>query len=253
MHPCCVYCIWLVKFNQLLSLWGVTMSNVLLVDDEKLLVKGLKRSLEQEGYNVYVAYNGQQCMDVLEREQVDLILLDLMLPGIDGLELCRLIRKSSEIPIIMLTAKGEDVDKIVGLELGADDYVTKPFNTRELIARIKAVLRRFSSTPEDKHAKVISAGNLYIDGLRRKVQRGEQKVELTAREFDLLYLLATSPGRVYTRENLLESVWGSPYYADLRTVDVHIRRLREKLEDDPKQPQFVLTKWGVGYFFQEDI
>jgi DNA-binding response OmpR family regulator len=225
----------------------------LVVDDEKLLVKGLKRSLEQEGYLVLVSYDGEECLKILEREDVDLILLDLMLPGIDGLELCRIIRKGRDIPIIMLTARGEDVDKIVGLELGADDYITKPFNTRELIARIRAVLRRYSATPGDNRSKVIQVGQLRIDSLRRKVFRGDEKVDLTAREFDLLYLLATHPGRVFNRENLLESVWGSQYYADLRTVDVHIRRLRGKLEDEPGDPEYILTKWGVGYYFREDI
>ncbi len=229
------------------------MSTILVVDDEKLLVKGLKRSLEQEGYLVLVSYDGEECLKILEREDVDLILLDLMLPGIDGLELCRIIRKGRDIPIIMLTARGEDVDKIVGLELGADDYITKPFNTRELIARIRAVLRRYSATPGDNRSKVIQVGQLRIDSLRRKVFRGDEKVDLTAREFDLLYLLATHPGRVFNRENLLESVWGSQYYADLRTVDVHIRRLRGKLEDEPGDPEYILTKWGVGYYFREDI
>jgi DNA-binding response OmpR family regulator len=225
----------------------------LVVDDEKLLVKGLKRSLEQEGYSVLVSYDGEECLKILEREEVDLILLDLMLPGIDGLELCRLIRKGRDIPIIMLTARGEDVDKIVGLELGADDYITKPFNTRELIARIRAVLRRYSATPGDNRSKVIQVGQLRIDSSRRKVFRGDEKVDLTAREFDLLYLLATHPGRVFNRENLLESVWGSQYYADLRTVDVHIRRLRGKLEAEPGDPEYILTKWGVGYYFREDL
>jgi len=229
------------------------LSTILVVDDEKLLVKGLKRSLEQEGYLVLVSYDGEECLKILEREDVDLILLDLMLPGIDGLELCRIIRKGRDIPIIMLTARGEDVDKIVGLELGADDYITKPFNTRELIARIRAVLRRYSATPGDNRSKVIQVGQLRIDSLRRKVFRGDEKVDLTAREFDLLYLLATHPGRVFNRENLLESVWGSQYYADLRTVDVHIRRLRGKLEDEPGDPEYILTKWGVGYYFREDI
>lgn len=229
------------------------MSTILVVDDEKLLVKGLKRSLEQEGYSVLVSYDGEECLKILEREEVDLILLDLMLPGIDGLELCRLIRKGRDIPIIMLTARGEDVDKIVGLELGADDYITKPFNTRELIARIRAVLRRYSATPGDNRSKVIQVGQLRIDSSRRKVFRGDEKVDLTAREFDLLYLLATHPGRVFNRENLLESVWGSQYYADLRTVDVHIRRLRGKLEAEPGDPEYILTKWGVGYYFREDL
>lgn len=227
------------------------MTTILLVDDEKLLVKGLKRSLEQAGYTVFTAYNGRECLNKLEEQKVDLVVLDLMLPEIDGLDVCRYIRKSSQLPIIMLTALGEDVDKIVGLEVGADDYITKPFNTRELLARIKAVLRRYSFSVENtKEVQNIEFSNLIIDRERCKVLRGKEELELTAREFDLLELMASHPERVYTREKLMELVWGSIYYADLRSVDVHIRRLREKLEENPKKPEFIITKWGVGYFFR---
>lgn len=228
------------------------MAAILIVDDEKLLVKGLKRSLEQEGYKVLAAHDGEEALDMYNKHTFDLVVLDIMLPHISGLEVCREIRKDSDIPIVMLTAKGEDVDKIVGLELGADDYLTKPFNTRELIARIKAVLRRSVMTKETEPSlDIINAGELEIDVPKRKVSRAGEELDLTAKEFDVLYLLAQNPGRVFTRDNLLEAVWGVQYYGDLRTVDVHIRRLREKLELDPRHPEYVLTKWGVGYFFKE--
>ncbi len=228
------------------------MSRILLVDDERMLVKGLKRSIEQEGYEVLTAYDGQSALELIRQGPVDLIVLDIMLPKINGLDVCREIRKERETPIIMLTAKGEDVDKIIGLELGADDYLTKPFNTRELLARIRAVLRRVRQVAS-KSVKIIKTGVLEIDGDKQKVLLGRQKVELTAREFDLLFLLAQHPGRIYTREKLLEILWGAHYYGDLRTVDVHIRRLREKIEPNPKEPEFLLTRWGVGYYFKELI
>ena len=229
------------------------MPTVLVVDDERLLVKGLKRSLEQEGFAVLEAFDGEQGLALFRDQTPELVVLDLMLPVMDGLTVCREIRRNSDTPIIMLTARGEDVDKIVGLELGADDYVTKPFNTRELVARIRAVLRRFQARPDQLEEGIIRLGRLEIDGLRRKVTVAGEQVDLTAREFDLLYLLAGHPGRVYTRENLLELVWGSSYYSDLRTVDVHIRRLREKVETNPGRPELVLTKWGVGYYFGEMV
>ncbi len=215
------------------------------------MVKGLKRSLEQDGYHTLVAYDGEEALTVFNKEAVDLIILDIMLPKKSGLEVCREIRKKSDVPIVMLTAKGEDVDKIVGLELGADDYMTKPFNTRELIARIKAVLRRSSKTEQKKPTDKLQIGELLIDIPKRKVIRGSEEIELTAKEFELLNLLAQNPGRVYTRDNLLEVIWGADYFGDLRTVDVHVRRLREKLEKDPRHPEYVLTKWGVGYYFKE--
>ncbi|MEG6616537.1 response regulator transcription factor [Peptococcaceae bacterium 1198_IL3148] len=227
------------------------MSTILIVDDEKLLVKGLKRSLEQEGYQVLVAYDGAEAMSIYHKETIDLVVLDIMLPQMSGLDVCRELRKHTDIPIIMLTAKGEDVDKIVGLELGADDYMTKPFNTRELLARIKAVMRRISHKTDGQNQYNISAGALELDVPKRKVTNDGKAVDLTAKEFDVLFLLAQNPGRVFTRENLLAAVWGDDYYGDLRTVDVHIRRLREKLEQDPKHPEYILTKWGVGYYFRE--
>ncbi len=229
------------------------MAAVLIVDDEQLLVKGLKRSLEQEGYTVYAAHDGEEGLRVFESESVDLVLLDVMLPKIGGLEVCSRIRREKDTPIIMLTAKGEDVDRIVGLELGADDYVVKPFNTRELLARIRAVLRRAHPSNADNNRAVIRIGEMVIDGPKRRVSVREHNIDLTAKEFDLLHLMAAHPGRVYTRENLLEAVWGSAYYSDLRTVDVHVRRLREKIEENPKKPQWVLTKWGVGYYFREKV
>lgn len=226
------------------------MSKILVVDDEKMLVKGLKRSLEQEGYDVIEAYDGQSALEIISKELLDLIVLDIMLPKINGLDVCREVRKERDIPIIMLTAKGEDVDKIIGLELGADDYLSKPFNTRELLARIRAVLRR-AKQPDNHPAKIIKVNGLEIDSDRRKVILNKEKVELTAREFDLLYLLARYPGRTYTREKILELLWGSRYYSDIRTVDVHIRRLREKIEVNPREPELILTRWGVGYYFKE--
>lgn len=227
------------------------ISNILIVDDEKLLVKGLKRSLEQEGYNVLAAYDGAEAISTYHQATIDLVVLDIMLPVMNGLDVCRELRKHTNIPIIMLTAKGEDVDKIVGLELGADDYMTKPFNTRELVARIKAVMRRTSHKSEEHKSPTISVGVLEIDIPKRKVSSDGKDIDLTAKEFDVLYLLAQNPGRVFTRDNLLEAVWGIEYYGDLRTVDVHVRRLREKIEQDPKHPEYVLTKWGVGYYFRE--
>ena len=226
------------------------MTTVLVVDDERLLVKGLKRSLEQEGYTVLAAHDGNEGLQLALRERVDLIVLDIMLPGLTGLEICSAVRREKKTPIIMLTAKGEDVDRIVGLELGADDYMVKPFNTRELIARIRAVLRRTRAAPPGDDDAVLRAGRLEVDASRRRVTVGGREAELTAKEFDLLHPLARHPGRVFTRENLLEIVWGSKYYSDLRTVDVHIRRLREKIEDNPGKPEWVLTKWGVGYYFK---
>ncbi|MDA8096508.1 MAG: response regulator transcription factor [Clostridia bacterium] len=228
------------------------MANILVVDDERMLVKGLKRSLEQEGYAVFTAYDGPEALDVFHRESIDLVVLDVMLPGLGGLEVCSRIRRERETPIIMLTAKGEDVDCIVGLELGADDYVVKPFNTRELIARIRAVLRRVRVSDQTADG-IIEIQGLTIDSPKRKVFVHGVEVDLTAKEFDMLQLMVAHPGRVYTRENLLEAVWGSAYYSDLRTVDVHIRRLREKLEGNSKKPEWVLTKWGVGYYFKEKV
>ncbi|MBS4030457.1 MAG: response regulator transcription factor [Clostridiales bacterium] len=230
----------------------MTLSRVLIVDDEKTIVKGLKFSLEREGYEVSTAYDGEEALKIFNEEKPDLIVLDLMLPGVDGFEVCRRIRKGSEVPIIMLTAKGEDIDKILGLELGADDYMTKPFNPRELVARVKAILRR-SQTPtlDASNMQVIRLQDMQIDLFQHKVRVHDKDVDLTSKEFALLSLLASHPGRVFSREKLLEHVWGYDYYGDARTVDVHIRHLREKIEPDPSTPQLILTVWGAGYKFRE--
>jgi len=227
------------------------MPLILLVDDEVTLIKGLKLSLEREGFTVLSADNGRQALDVVAKEQPDLVVLDLMLPEIDGLEVCRIIRQTSTVPIIMLTARSEDIDKILGLEMGADDYLTKPFNSRELIARIRAHLRRVNWSNVAQDSERIAVGDLVIDVPKRRVQVKGDDVDLTAKEFDILATLATNPGRVYTRENLLEIIWGYKYFGDVRNVDVHVRRLREKIEKDPAHPEYVLTRWGVGYHFCE--
>jgi DNA-binding response OmpR family regulator len=229
------------------------VARILVVDDEKTIVKGLKFSLEKEGYEVLAAYDGAEALSLFKTESPDLIVLDLMLPEVDGFEVCRRIRKGSEVPIIMLTARGEDIDKILGLELGADDYVTKPFNPRELTARIKAILRRAQIPPGKDQAgmQLIRLQDLQIDLFQRKVRIRDKEVDLTSKEFALLSLLASHPGRVFSREKLLEHVWGYDYYGDARTVDVHIRHMREKIEPDPATPQLILTVWGAGYKFRE--
>lgn len=228
------------------------MVRILIVDDEEMLVKGLKRSLEAEGFDTDVAYNGTQALEKNLNNKYDLLILDLMLPEIDGLEVCRRVRQASQVPIIMVTAKGEDVDKIIGLELGADDYLAKPFNTRELVARIKAVLRR--SSGKSSETQLIRANaRLKLNLSRRTVSvDGKEINTLTAKEFELLVLLAKHPGKVYTREDLISLVWGYDYAGEDRTVDVHIRRLRDKIEPDPSHPEFIQTKWGIGYFFQPE-
>lgn len=228
------------------------MARILVVDDEKTIVKGLKFSLEKEGFEVIDAYDGEEALRLFSEEKPDLIVLDLMLPEIDGFEVCRRIRKTDSVPIIMLTARGDDIDKILGLELGADDYVTKPFNPRELTARIKAILRRAQHQGIDpSNMQVIRLQNLEIDLFQHKVRVYDREVELTSKEFALLSLLASNPGRVFSREQLLEHVWGYDYYGDARTVDVHIRHLREKIEPDAGSPQLILTVWGTGYKFRE--
>lgn len=223
----------------------------LVVDDEKLIVKGLKFSLEQEGYEVDCAYDGQEAVDKAKETEYDIVLLDLMLPILTGYEVCQQIREFSDMPIIMLTAKGDDMDKILGLEYGADDYITKPFNILEVKARIKAIMRRAgkNATQETK-AKVVEVGELRLDCEGRRVFIGTREINLTAKEFDVLELLVFNPNKVYSRENLLNIVWGYEYPGDVRTVDVHIRRLREKIESNPSEPKYVHTKWGVGYYFQ---
>ena len=224
---------------------------VLVVDDEKLIVKGIRFSLEQEGMEVDSAYDGEEAVQKSKDHKYDIILLDLMLPNMDGLEVCQQIRGFSNVPIVMLTAKGEDMDKILGLEYGADDYITKPFNILEVKARIKAIMRRAGSENEEKEkAKTLQVGNLRMDCEGRRVFNGDKEINLTAKEFDVLELLVTNPNKVYSRENLLNIVWGYEYPGDVRTVDVHIRRLREKIEANPSEPKYVHTKWGVGYYFQ---
>ncbi|MDL2296119.1 response regulator transcription factor [Lachnospiraceae bacterium OttesenSCG-928-E19] len=223
---------------------------VLVVDDEKLIVKGIRFSLEQDDMEVDCAYDGEAALHLAKTNDYDVILLDVMLPKYDGFEVCQLIREYSDVPIIMLTAKGDDMDKILGLEYGADDYITKPFNILEVKARIKAIIRRTSRKAEEEKGKVIQKGEFKIDCESRRVFVGEREVNLTAKEFDLIELLATNPNKVYSRENLLNIVWGYEYPGDARTVDVHIRRLREKVEDNPSDPKYVYTKWGVGYYFR---
>jgi DNA-binding response OmpR family regulator len=234
--------------------WGEIMgepTKILIVDDETLLVKGLKYSLEQERYETDVAYDGEVALEKALNNKYDLIILDVMLPKIDGLDLCQQIRQKSNVPIIMLTAKTEDMNKILGLEFGADDYLTKPFNILELKARIKAILRR-TAQPKDISIgdQVIEVEDFKINTLGRKVALKGKNVNLTAKEFDLLVLLATNAGKIFTREELLETIWGYEYFGDLRTVDVHIRRLREKIEENSSQAEYILTKWGVGYYFR---
>ena len=225
---------------------------ILVVDDEKLIVKGIKFNLEQEGYQVETAFDGEEAVRLAHDESIDLILLDLMLPKIDGFTVCRTIRGFSNVPIIMLTAKSEDIDKILGLEYGADDYITKPFNIREVTARIKAILRRVNPVPKGDRDKVIVSGNIRLDYNSRRVFVGDMSVELTSKEFDLIELFLRTPGKVYTRENLLDIAWGFDYPGDVRTVDVHIRRLREKIEKNPAEPQYIKTKWGVCYYYKEE-
>jgi len=225
-------------------------ARILIVDDEQLLVKGLVRSLNNEGYETETAYDGRSAREKFQTGDFDLVILDIMLPEVDGLTLCREFRSGSDTPIIMLTARGDDIDKIIGLEMGADDYLSKPFNVRELLARIKAVLRR--ARQEKSGRKQLVRGDLVIDIARRKVKVKDTEVELTGKEFELLLHLATSPGRVFTREKLLEQVWGYDYIGVDRTVDVHVRRLREKVEENPGKPRYVLTKWGIGYYFNDE-
>ena len=223
----------------------------LVVDDEKLIVKGIRFSLEQDGMKVDCAYDGEEALKLARENAYDMILLDIMLPKHDGFEVCQQIREFSDVPIVMLTARSEDMDKILGLEYGADDYITKPFNILEVKARIKAIMRRTGKRNQEKpNEKMIIKGSMKIDCESRRVVIDEKEVNLTAKEFDLLELLAMNPNKVYSRENLLNIVWGYEYPGDARTVDVHIRRLREKIETNPSDPKYVYTKWGVGYYFR---
>lgn len=224
---------------------------ILVVDDEKLLVKGLKFNLENEGYEVNACYDGEAAVEMAKTGDFDLIVLDLMMPKLDGLGACMEIREFSNIPIIMLTARSEDTDKLIGFEYGADDYITKPFNTLELKARIRALLRRSSSQGSDKEGSALTMAHISIDPERRSAEKDGVSVELTVKEFDLVELLMRNPGKVFSRENLLNTIWGYDYQGDIRTVDVHIRRLREKLERNPAEPNCIITKWGVGYYFRD--
>lgn len=228
------------------------MRKVLVVDDEKLIVKGLKFSLEQDDMEVDTAFDGEEALEKIRANSYDIVLLDIMLPKYSGLEVCQMAREFSDVPIIMLTAKGEDMDKILGLEYGADDYITKPFNILEVKARIKAILRRNSkndaSVEEDTH--VIEKKGLKIETDSRRVFVNGHEVNLTAKEFDMVFLLVSNPNKVYSRDDLLKEIWGASYPGDARTVDVHVRRLREKIETHPADPEYIHTKWGVGYYFQ---
>ncbi len=227
-------------------------NKVLVVDDEKLIVKGIKFSLEQDNMEVDAAYDGRQALEMARQNDYDIILLDVMLPELNGFEVCQMLREESDVPIIMLTAKGDDMDKILGLEYGADDYITKPFNILEVKARIKAIIRRTKKRAEKEPApRTIVSGDMKIELDSRRVFIGEKEVNLTAKEFDLLELLITNPNKVFNRENLLDLVWGFDYPGDVRTVDVHVRRLREKIEANPSEPKYIHTKWGVGYYFQK--
>ena len=224
---------------------------ILLVDDEPLIIKGLRFTLEQEGYEILTASDGEEALEVFRNEPVDLVLLDVMLPKLDGIQVCQRIRETSNVPILMLTAKGEDMDKILGLEFGADDYMTKPFNILEVKARIKTVLRRVTQPVTSEEKKIIRVHDMEVNIVNRSVTLGGKDVRLTAKEFDLLQLFITNRGKVFSRETMLETVWKYDYMVDARTVDVHIRRLREKIERNTAQPEFIFTKWGVGYYFTD--
>lgn len=223
----------------------------LVVDDEKLIVKGIRFSLEQDGMEVDAAYDGEEALQMARDKSYDIILLDVMLPKLDGFEVCQQIREFSDVPIVMLTAKGEDMDKILGLEYGADDYITKPFNILEVKARIKTIMRRAHKKEEVVKIRVVESGDLKLDCDSRRVYICGREINLTAKEFDVLELLVMNPNKVYSRDNLLHLIWGSAYPGDVRTVDVHIRRLREKVEATPSEPKYVHTKWGVGYYYKD--
>ena len=222
---------------------------ILVVDDEKTLVKGMKFNLENEGYEVECAYDGAAALDLAREGRFDLIILDVMRPEMDGIEACMKIREFSNVPIIMLTAKSEDADKLMGFESGADDYLTKPFNILELKARVRALLRRAAGVQRSQ-GSLLTVGKITLNTEERAALRDGQTVDLTAKEYDLIELLMRNPRRVYSRENLMNVVWGYTYAGDYRTVDVHIRRLREKLEENPAEPDHIMTKWGVGYYFK---
>ena len=227
-------------------------AKVLVVDDERIIVKGLRYSLQQEGYEVDCAYDGEEAVNAIREKHFDIVLLDVMLPKLSGFEVLQQVREFSDVPIIMLTARGDDMDKILGLDYGADDYVTKPFHPLEVNGRIKAIIRRTSRSrkAEVKDENIIEVGDLRMDLDNRRVTLADKEINLTSKEFELLELLATHAGKVYSRTTLLQMVWGKDYPGDVRTVDVHIRRLREKIEHNASEPRYVQTKWGVGYYFR---
>ena len=226
---------------------------VLVVDDEKLIVKGIRFSLLQDGMEVDCAYDGEEALNRAKANSYDMILLDVMLPKMDGFEVCQAIREFSDVPIVMLTAKGDDMDKILGLEYGADDYITKPFNILEVKARIKAIMRRTSPERAPQvQSSVIEKGDIKLDCDSRRLFINDNEINLTAREFELLEILIKNENKVYSRESLLKIVWGEDYPGDVRTVDVHVRRLREKIEANPSEPKYVHTKWGVGYYYYQN-
>lgn len=225
---------------------------VLVVDDEKLIVKGIRFRLLQDGMEVDCAYDGEEALNMAKANSYDMILLDVMLPKMDGFEVCQAIREFSDVPIVMLTAKGDDMDKILGLEYGADDYITKPFNILEVKARIKAIMRRTSPERAPQvQSSVIEKGDIKLDCDSRRLFINDNEINLTAREFELLEILIKNENKVYSRESLLKIVWGEDYPGDVRTVDVHVRRLREKIEANPSEPKYVHTKWGVGYYYNQ--
>ena len=225
---------------------------ILVVDDEALLVKGIRFNLQNDGYEVITGSDGVQAVELARSQNPDLIVLDVMMPRLDGLGACSKIREFSDVPIILLTAKGGDMDKLLGFDQGADDYLTKPFNILELKARIRALLRRTGSSQKKEEPKnELTGGNIRLDLDGRNAYRGSQLADLTAKEFDVIEFLMRNPNRVYSRENLLDTIWAYEYRSDIRTVDVHIRRLREKLEENPAEPKHIMTKWGVGYYFKK--
>jgi DNA-binding response OmpR family regulator len=232
------------------------MAKILVVDDEKMIVKGIRFSLLQEGWEVDAAYDGEEGMELARTGDYDAVLLDIMLPVRSGLDILREIREFSDVPVIMLTAKGEDIDKVTGLEYGADDYITKPFNILEVKARLKAIMRR-SRLPKETESKaetgMIRLGRLTLDTENERVFNEKEEIFVTSKEFDILKLLTGNPDKVYSREELLKTIWGESYPGDVRTVDVHIRRLREKIEEDPGMPRVILTKWGIGYYCRNEI
>ena len=224
---------------------------ILVVDDEALLVKGIRFNLQSEGYEVITGSDGLEALHLVQEKNPDLVILDVMMPNMDGMTACGKIREFSDVPIILLTAKTDDMDKLMGFDHGADDYITKPFNILELKARIRALLRRSGSTEKKVSGNLLSAGTISLDLDARNAYRSGEMVDLTAKEFDVIEFLMRNPNRVYSREALLDTIWAYEYRSDIRTVDVHIRRLREKLEENPAEPKYILTKWGVGYYFRK--